>query len=345
MRRKLTSGIRITLCLLLALCSVLVYPFGRVSAEQIQNRSLTISTSVGGVIAQHIVSFQLTTTDNVGSFELKYCTSPVETVTCVAPNGLDASGAVFSSQSGETGFSVLSQSANEIILSRPAAVTGPQQNSYTFDNVINPSDIGAFFLRITSYASVDASGPALDFGATAGSITQSVTINAEVPPILEFCVGITIQGFCTVVDGTFLDLGVLDSSRASAGTSRFQAYTNAEFGYVVTVSGATMISGNKVITALATPTPSTPGVRQFGINLRANTIPAVGADPVIGNGIVSPDYNSPNLFTYNDGDVLVTNPGIGDFETFTVTYLVNVQPNQTPGIYNTILNYTCTATF
>jgi hypothetical protein len=314
-------------------------------AFELSNRTLEIKTSIGGATTQHILSFNFEDPETIGSLDLQYCTSPVEAIACTPPPGLNAASAVLSAQSGETGFTILSQNANEIVLSRAPSTTGLQLNSYTFDNVVNPSNKGPFFLRINTYASTDATGPKIDFGGTAGSITQSISISAEVPPILQFCVGITIQGFCTIVDGTFLDLGVLTSTRAAVGTSRFQAYTNAEFGYSVRVTGTTITSGNNVINALASPTPSSPGTRQFGINLRANTQPAVGADPISGNGVIAANYVIPNRYTYNDGDVLVTNPGIGDFETYTVTYLVNIIDNQTPGIYNTILTYFCTANF
>jgi hypothetical protein len=314
-------------------------------ALELSNRTLAIKTSIGGATTQHTLSFNFESPETIGSLVLQYCTSPVEDIACTPPAGLDASQAVLSAQSGETGFTILSQTANVLILTRTPSITGLQLNSYTFDNVVNPSNKGPFFMRVNTYASDDGSGPKTDFGGTAGSITQSVSITAEVPPILQFCVGITIQGFCTIVDGTFLDLGVLTSTRAAVGTSRFQAYTNAEFGYSVRVTGATITSGNNVIDALASPTASSPGVRQFGINLRANTQPAVGADPISGNGVIDPNYAVPNFYTYNDGDVLVTNPGIGDFETYTVTYLVNIRNNQTPGIYNTILTYFCTANF
>jgi hypothetical protein len=339
--KRLTTVFSAFLVILLVLLKAVV----PASALEIDNRRLLISTSIGGVTAQHVLSFSLESSTTLGSIVLEYCTSPVEAVTCLAPNGLDISGMVLSSQTGETGFSIISRTANTFMLGRAPAASGLQPNSYTFDNIVNPADKGAFFLRISTYASNNGTGPKLDYGATAGSITQTISISAEVPPILQFCVGITIQGFCTVIDGSFLDLGILNSSRAAVGTSRFQVYTNAEFGYVVTVNGATMISGNHVIPALAAPTTSSPGVQQFGINLRANTAPAVGADPIVGSGVVSANYNIPNKYSYNDGDVLVTNHGIGDFETYTVTYLVNVLDNQTPGIYNTILDYVCTATF
>lgn len=315
-------------------------------AELLINRSLYILDSNGGVVTQHQVSWQFPSSPPVGSIVLEYCTSPIEDLPCSTPAGLDVSSAVFANQSGETGFSVFSQSTNTIILTRPPASTGPQLNTYTFNNITNPSNVGSFFLRISTYASVDGSGPKTDFGGTAAAITTSVSITTEVPPILYFCAAILIDNIsCASAEGNYLNLGTLTHTRAAVGTSRFAASTNANFGYVVQVFGSTMTSGNNVLPALTTPTASSPGTRQFGMNLRANTSPAIGEEYTGIYGVISPDYNIPNQFVFRDGDTLAYSPHISLFEVYTVTYMVNIREFQPAGVYNTLLSYVCTATF
>lgn len=317
----------------------------KVEAGQLPTRSLYILDSNGGAVTQHQISFIFPGNSPVGSLVLEYCTSPIEPVSCTSPAGLDASSAVFANQSGATGFSVLSQNVNTIVLTRPPAATGPQLNTYTFNNVTNPSNKGAFYLRINTYASIDGTGPKADFGATAASITTAVSISTEVPPILYFCAAILIQDSCETAEGNLLDLGTLTHTRAAVGTSRFAASTNANFGYVVQVFGSTMISGNNVLPALTAPTSSSPGTRQFGMNLRANSAPAIGEEYTGVYGVIAPDYNIPNRFVFRDGDTLAFSPHISLFEVYTVTYLVNIEEFQPAGVYNTLLTYLCTATF
>lgn len=317
-----------------------------VKAELLPNRTLYILDSNGAAVTRHEVSWQFPSNSSVGSVVLQYCTSPIEDVACVAPVGLNAGGAVFANQTGETGFSVLSQTNNTIILTRPPMATGAQLNTYTFNNVVNPTNIGTFFLRISTYGSIDGLGPKTDYGATAAAITTSVSIETEVPPILYFCAAILIDNIsCATAEGNYLNLGTLTHTKAAVGVSRFAASTNANFGYVVQVFGSTITSGNNVLPAPTTPTTSIPGTRQFGMNLRANTSPAIGEEYTGVYGVISPDYNIPNRFVFRDGDVLASSPHISLFEVYTVTYMVNIQEFQPAGVYNTLLGYVCTATF
>jgi hypothetical protein len=348
-KRVLNYKLACLMVLAIFLAMVAAVPFSPdAHAEELFiNRSLSFIDVNASAIATHTVSFTFPTINTVGSVELDYCTSPVEAVPCTPPPGLDASGAVLSAQTGAS-FSVLSTTVNKIILTRAPAVTDiVTPNSYVFDNVKNPSSLGPFYLRITSRASTDASGATIDYGGTVGSINRVININAEVPPVLIFCTGVIIPGDCSTAEGSFLDLGTFSSSFASVGTTQMAAYTNANFGYVIQVSGSTMASGNHALTPLAAPSPSAPGTRQFGMNLRANLAPLVGADPIGGGPGGTPvgNYNIPNRFSFNDGDVIATSPSLALFETYTITYLVNVPDNQAPGIYNTTLMYTATSTF
>src|SRR5205814_1908628 len=133
---------------------------------------------------------------------------------------------------------------------------------------------------------------------------------------------------------------------ARAGQSQFAVGTNSVSGYITYVLGTTMTSGNNTIKALSSPTPSFPGNSQFGINLRANTIPTVGEDPfAAGNGAVTSNYNTPNLFMYSSGDALVTSLTPSDFNRMTVSYLANVKPSQPAGIYSSTFTYLAVANF
>jgi hypothetical protein len=339
---KLYAKVALTSVLL---CFFSMFFYHNAKADVVDNRSLGLGSVVASATTHHAIKFNFITTNSVGSIKFEYCTSPLQVLPCVPPAGLNASAATLSSQSGETGFIIFSQNANTVILGRAPAVTGAQANSYTLDNVVNPSSLGSFYLRISSYASSDGTGSALDFGGTVGVITQGVTITTEVPPILEFCVGVTIPSLCPSASGNFLDLGDFRPNSTAAGTSQFMVGTNAAFGYIVTANGNTMTSGNNTIPALVAPAASHAGQSQFGINLRANTNPAVGTDPNGGSGNPTPDYNSINQFKFVNGDTIASHTFVSDLERYTVSYIVNVDSNRPIGVYNTTLTYVVTATF
>lgn len=333
---------------LVAFSLILSVLFGMVPkawADLLANRSLKIASVKASDTTTHTVTFNFTQASTVGSLVFEYCDNPLFGLLCNAPNGINASAATLTAQNGEVGFSILSHSANRIVLSRTAAAVGLQTDSYEFSNVVNPADMGAFYLRISAYTSTDGTGTATDQGATVADITQGVTITTEVPPILDFCVGVSIPAQCDSASGDFLDLGNFQTNATAKGTTQFMLGTNAGFGYVVTASGSTMTSGNNIIPAIAAPAPSQVGNSQFGINLRANSSPNVGTDPSGGSGVPTPDYNTPNLFKFAAGDVIAGHNYTSSLERYTVSYIVNVSPSQPVGVYNTTVTYTVTATF
>lgn len=326
-----------------------VLSFGSASALPLPDRSLRIGSIDPGATTSHAFTFSYgTTSTSVGSVMFEYCTSPLAQITCDAPPGMDASGAILSDQSGEVGFFVLNGQTNRIILTRaPAQPPLINPSAYTFDNIVNPTgQYKTFYVRITTYASLDGSGVPIDFSAVANSTAGKVFISSEVPPYLKFCVGIALGNDCSSADESVVDLGTLTPNIASQGESQMIAATNAEFGIAIAVYGSTMTSGNNTISALSTPTLSAPGNAQFGMNLRENSNPDIGQEPS-GAGIANPTgpYNIPNRFTFTSGDVVATSPSVTDTRKFTSSYIVNIPPTQPPGVYTSTLTYICTATF
>jgi hypothetical protein len=315
------------------------------SVTTLQNRSLSISTSAGGALATHTFSFNFPISEDVGSLLFQYCTDPIDEITCVTPTGMNASGATLVSQTGETGFSLTSATQNELVLSRPVATVGNQINTYQFDGVVNPSDIGPFFVRISAYTTTDASGAYESFSSVAGSIAVGININTEVPPILYFCSAVSIPTDCSDATGDFIEFGDLSSKATSAGTSQFMVGTNAPNGYSVTANGFTMTSGTDQINATSPLSTSATGTSQFGMNLAANLSPLVGASPVGGSGAALPNYSQANRFTYGNGDTVAQSTGPTELQLYTVSYIVNVNSTQPAGVYNTTITYVCTAGF
>ncbi len=347
---KLARAFRLCLAILLAV-PILVGSSQKVFAAQVTNRKIVLSSNqISASPVTHTASFNYITAASTGSVVVQYCSnSPIIQFPCTAPAGLDTSAATLTSQTGETGFLVHPDTAlasNKIIITRVPTIVTPQPSSYAFGNIINPSAVQTYFVRVTTHASLDGTGVHIDQGGMAFHTTDEYTISAAVPPRLEFCVGVSILGECDTATGNFINFGEFNTNSTAGGTSQFRANTNATNGYNVTISGTTMTSGNNTIPAMTTPSASVTGASQFGLNLRSNTIPPVGQDPA-GPGNASPtsDYNSQNLFKYENGDTIATAPGTSDNKTFTVAYIVNVSNTQPAGIYNTSMSFICLATF
>ncbi len=334
--------VAIVLTLLMALSLTI-----RAAAAELTNRAVIITTAVTGAVTDHQFKFNFVSPDDVGSVAFQYCTTPLYEDTCAAPSGLDASNATLSSQFGQTGFVLGTTSSNSIIISRNSASVVPGAAGYSFNNVVNGSLANTTtFVRISTYASNDGNGPVIDKGTVAFTLAPSLAVSAFVPPFLAMCAGVTVSIGCDSSNGNGINLGHLLATQAATGTTQVAAATNDASGYALTAEGTTLTSGNNVIPALNQPTISSPGTGQFGINLRANSSPAVGNDEEgTGTAIAAAGYGQANLFKYHPGDTIISASTSTNYNRFTVSYLVNIPFGQPAGVYTTTLTYLATASF
>lgn len=323
------------------------------------NRSLFIVNNSPGATTSYTISFGYHTLTSIGSVDILFCGgnpsdlpndySSIPNEPCISPPGFDASHAELSGQSGETGFSILKETTNEIVLSRASSVVGSEMSSYTFSGVVNPTDTTEFFsARLSDYSSTDASGTLIDLGSVVSQIQNPIVLESQVPPILVFCLGQEVTQNCEAsLGGNFTDLGNLSQNITLDTSSQMGAGTNANTGYVITASGPTMSAGLHNIAANANPAPSNPGTNQFGINLVENTTPAIGNDPIgsATNTSVGADYAIPNEYTYKSGDPLVQASGVSVVQRYTVSYIVNSAATLPAGVYTTTLTFVCTGRF
>jgi hypothetical protein len=349
---------------LLLTCSFMVFTAQAIDVIRFTNRSLYINSPVPGATTKYVVSLtpnnQGVTDPTIGSVELLFCydpipserlsaENPVDHHPCVAPTGLDVSHAVLSDQTGETGFTIASQTTNRIVLTRTALPANEVASTYTFDNIVNPTDTSrSFAIRLSDYNSTDASGAVINLGSVLSEVGNGPVLETQVPPQLVFCLAGGVDVNCTnTLGGNYTDMGNLDPERTLLAESQMAVGTNASDGFVITVNGPTMEAGTHVINALTTPTVSAPGNSQFGINLRANTEPNIGQDPdgQFTNAVPMPDYDIPNEFVYRDGDVVASAPNVSLLRRFTVSYIVNSPPELRPGVYTTTLTFICSGRF
>jgi hypothetical protein len=350
-------------------------------AAQITNRSLTLQAGTdggskpGGVV-NHFFAFTIPSTGNVGSIQFQYCT--LAAGACTTPTGLVTSSATYGSESGATGFSLVNTTNGAPYITRSASsISSGTPVSYQLLGVTNPTNTNCyggtapqsnnctFYVRITTYATTNATGGVSDAGVVAASTATQISLTGQMPESLVFCTGGTVGTTVGVPDcGTATSGAVafnqlFSPTDTATATSQMAASTNAGSGYAITVNGTTLSSGLNTITAMGTSTTGVRGIGQFGLNLKANTVatstPAVGTEvaPAANGtnykGQAVLNYNSVDNFKFVTGDTVAnsSNGGAGgtDAQIFTVAYIVNVSGSQPAGTYTTTLTYICTPTF
>jgi hypothetical protein len=322
------------------------------SAADLIAKRILIGSSFPSENTTHTYNFTTVTPSLVGSVQFQYCSnSPLFSEPCTAPLGLNVMSAGIASQAGLTGFIVsgVSSASNLIITRTPVADAGATNASYVFSNIINPSTANAvFYVRITVLDNINATGNVIDTGAVVFVTEDNFSVDAFVPPYLTFCKGVAVSLDCSNSSGFLVDFGEFAPSRTSTVTTQMSAATNDPTGYNIFVSGSTLLSGSNIIPGLLTQSASAQGTSQFGINLRSNSSPSVGANPDAGSvasGSPRPNYNTPNTFRYVSGESVANASASTGFNRYTISYIVNVSADQRPGFYATTLTYTAIASF
>jgi hypothetical protein len=320
-----------------------------IAAMRLQDRSLYINSGAAGATTFYKLSFRYMSPDPVGSVELLFCDDPIPYHPCTIPTGMDVSGATLSQQTGETGFSIGTQSTNRIVLTRaPGAPTDPM-SSYLFDNVVNPTSTGnAFAIRIKTHASSNASGPQIDFGSVRSQVVTPIEIVTQVPPMLIFCLAEQVEDNCVGTNDVYYnDMGELKPDGTLTAQSQMAVGTNASGGFAIVANATPMSAGTNVIDSPTEPTLSQQGTNQFGINLVANTSPTVGSNPegAWTNAVVSDGYDQTDRFMFETGDVVAYSPNVSLMKKFTVSYILNTSPELRAGVYSTTVNYVASGRF
>jgi hypothetical protein len=333
------------LCLLAVTVPLTVYA----QTGGLANRSWQVVNSALGATTDYTLSFTISNNITLGSLNILLCSNtPLQDDSCDLPTGVDLSNAQLSAQSGITDFTLFPVASDSVLLSRtPSAVTAPLTASVTLHNVLNPSLIGSYYVRVSAYSSSNGTGTAVAYGGLAFPVTNNLAISSVVPPYLTFCAGIAIPAFnCASASGDYINFGELSTAHSSQATSQLLVATNAPNGYVMQVYGTTMTSGNDVISAITNGAGSQAGHAQFGLNLRANSVPPIGADPTgPGTGQAAGNYNNPNHYQFVSNDVIASSLEADNFRRYTVSYLVNTPSSQSPGVYASTLTYVAAGSF
>ena len=334
-------------------CLILAFlPITPASAAQITSRTLTLGSSAANTATTWKFTFTVPTTGTtLRGMRFEVCTTA--SGSCTVPASWANTGATLHAQptNAGTGWTIdLSTNADSIGITNASgqSITGGGALTVQFDSVTNPNITNqSWYVRISTYNGGGYTTQ-VDTGTVTASTATQIQLTGIMPESLIFCTGTAITGTdCSTVSGSTVDFGFFSPISTNNGTSIMAASTNAGSGYVITVNGATLTSGANTITALSSPTATSHGVDQFGLNLVANTTPSVGAAVTgPGVGVAASNYNTANLFKFVTGDTVANTGGTAsDSNTFTVSYVVDVSGNQAPGTYTATMTYICTATF
>jgi len=223
------------------------------------------------------------------------------------------------------------------------ATAGQQQAKSTNYGVseVNFGSGGDVHQCSTNYCAKQSAGE-LTVGNTKSSNYQAQAgFNTDRQPLLE--VSVTAGG---------INLGTLDAASVKSGSIGFSIRNYLASGYVVLLAGQvpTTVTGHS-LSAISSADISRPGTEQFGVNLRANTSPAVGADPVqvpdstFSFGAAATGYSTINSFKFVSGDTVASSSKSSGETDYTLSVIENINTNTAAGQYAGNLNVIAVSTF
>lgn len=171
------------------------------------------------------------------------------------------------------------------------------------------------------------------------TVDPKITTALSEVQTLTFSISDNSVEFGTLASGDdfFADTSGGNATEVEAHT--ITASTNASDGYIITLNGTTLTSGEDTISAIgSTNTASNPGTEQFGLRMTASG----------GDGTVSAPYaDSGFAFDINNFPDEVASDANGDdvATTYSVRYLGNISADTSAGSYSAVLTYIITAGF
>jgi hypothetical protein len=167
-------------------------------------------------------------------------------------------------------------------------------------------------------------GDIADNGVAPSSSAGFATIPQDSEPLLE-----------VIVDAGVSTLGVLDTQTTGSKTMTVRIRNYLSGGYTLQITGNPPKYSGHTLKTFNEPTASQAGTEQFGINVVANSVPNVGADPIqipsaqTSFGQVTEKYKIANWFKYTSGDVVARSATESGRTDYTVSMIVNIS-NATP---------------
>ena len=304
------------------------------STPAISAASTTYTFTLGGVTLSAIKCMQVQFTTAIG--------------TTSKPTGMTVTGATFSGTSNYVPTPASWSPANnntdgtvKITYSTGETPASAAGRTIVLGGITNGSSAGTtYYATISTFNNVDCATSPIDSGSVAFAFSQGVQVTAAVNPTLTFTVG-----------STSCALSTLSSTAATTCSHTIAAGTNAASGYTISYLAANTLTSSgtntPTITAIGTTAAaSSTGSEQFGINLKANTTPSVGADPSGGTGAALTNYDTANSFAFNTAGANIASVSVPSATTtFTVSYIANISAQTEAGAYSTTVTYNAVANY
>jgi hypothetical protein len=138
-----------------------------------------------------------------------------------------------------------------------------------------------------------------------------------------------------IIDPGESNLGVLTTETTATKTTTVRVRSFLSGGYLLQIMGEAPKFDEHRLETSPTPASSLAGKEQFGINVVANNLPTVGANPVQvpgdqgAFGVVEDGYDTPNQFMYRSEDVIARSTAESGRTDYTISMIVNIS-NATP---------------
>lgn len=183
---------------------------------------------------------------------------------------------------------------------------------------------GNYCSRVSVGDLVVGSGKSDSYSAQFGS-------NTTAEPLLE-----------VIVQAGTNDMGELDTNKTGTASAVIKVRNYLSNGYVVQLAGEAPSQGTHRLATMTIDCPCTsqPGAEQFGINLRENSSPEVGGNPVqvpnsgFAFGAPGENYNTSNLFYFAASDIIAGSSISSGQTEYTLSMVMNVSAATPGGRYN-----------
>lgn len=214
------------------------------------------------------------------------------------------------------------------VLLAPVQVSASSSTNYQ----IQEDDIGGggrTESSSTNYSAQDGLGDAAVGNSDSGGYSQQSGPITTSDPTLTF-----------IVNTGSVNLGALSASATKTGTATFSVLNYTSYGYIVQIIGQPPNNGAYTLNGLGSLGPSQTGMEQFGINLKDNNSPDIGADAQqvpdnsFSSGTAAAGYNMADSFKYVSGDTIAQAGESSGRTDYTVSYVANISINTPGGSYS-----------
>jgi hypothetical protein len=160
-----------------------------------------------------------------------------------------------------------------------------------------------------------------------------------------------------LVNTSSVNMGTLSTTTTATGTATFSVKAYLASGYQVVTSSPGPKNSTYTMASPSTPTASSAGTEQFGINLVANnscggTLPgSLGASPVqvpdstFSFGVAASGYNTACQFKYVNGQTIASSSQSSGETDYTISYIMNISNLTRGGTYNMDQSLVATGTY